>query len=116
MKYGYLLPTDDTLDRFEGELNIPGDQHVLQVTRNTHQRSDRAPTHTIYAKQGGALAPVGIAWQRTAQRGEHKGTAFLSVCIDYPGRSAPLNLACYPGDDDEWDIVWRRRAQPSVQA
>jgi hypothetical protein len=54
--------------------------------------------------------PIGSAWLKTAKHGPRAGQRFLTLSIDYPGSSGPLNVAAFPdGDIGEWIIVWRRR-------
>jgi uncharacterized protein (DUF736 family) len=48
---------------------------------------------------------VGVAWQKTARE---SGKAYLSVKLDSPFLSAPINCALVAQDDGSHILVWSR--------
>lgn len=77
------------------------------------RRGDQAPNFTVSAITGnGELIEVGAAWVKVAERGDNQGRKFLTLTIDDPSLSAPLNLTAFPSErEGEYELVWRRERQ-----
>ena len=59
----------------------------------------------IYGKE----VKVGAAWLKVPKSSLSKIPEFLSIMIDDPTLSAPLNAAAFPQADYRWSVTWRRR-------
>jgi len=110
---GYLISSDpENLDYFTGVISTL--ELSLTIELRPHPRrgtSEKTPTHIILGKSpDGRTVEIGAAWLRDVKWGSHAGKKFLSLSIDQPSFSKPLNLAAYPPEvGDEWDVVFRRR-------
>ena len=99
------------IQTFDATLNvrIEGDELLCDAQK---------PSHRIHARnRAGSEIEIGAAWLKTIKRGERTGQHMLTLSIDYPGLSAPLNAAAFPsGNDGEWIVSWERRSGRSASA
>ena len=60
----------------------------------------------------GEIVPVGSVWKRDIKRGDREGESMLSLSLDDPSFSEPLNLAAFKAEEaDTLDVVWNRPRQ-----
>jgi uncharacterized protein (DUF736 family) len=79
---------------------------ALKVPRVTiereQKRSENAPDYRLYANG----AEIGAAWEKAAK---DSGAVFLSVLIDDPSLTAPINAALVQDSQGEnWSLLWSR--------
>ncbi|OQW54896.1 MAG: hypothetical protein A4S14_14685 [Proteobacteria bacterium SG_bin9] len=92
-------------DLYAGEINtltlhIP-DVEIRSVTKN----GDNGPEYRLYIKRPGASAEFGSAWVKRGQNDKE----YLSVVVDDPAFSGPLNAALFPSaNGDTATLVWNR--------
>ena len=74
--------------------------------RPVEKSGDKEPDYRIVAESIEGSVEVGAAWKRRSERGQD----FLSVSIDDPAFSGPLNAAMFPGETEETAVlVWNRK-------
>ena len=83
----------------------------IELVRADGGPDTAAPSHRITTRtQNGVTVEIGSAWTKTLQRGDRAGEPFLSLSIDDPSFSHPLNVAAFKTKDGGgYDIVFRRR-------
>lgn len=103
--------SSDDLSRLYGQIQTLATRLSIRLDGNVSLCDAREPSHRIFGRIGsGPEIQVGSAWLKTAKHGPRKGERFLSLSVDYPGSSGPLNVAAFADpDSDDWVIVWRRR-------
>jgi len=105
--------------------NAKADSYTGDVTTLTFHRSnvqfkaneksgEKEPDYRIVAESGNGTVEFGAAWKRTSERGQD----FLSVSIDDPALSGPLNAALFTAEDGETaTLVWTRpKSKPKAKA
>ena len=95
-------------DRLDGELILK--KHGNAGSSGTH------PDYTVeYAPTGGRPRQIGAAWQKNGVR----VADFLSMTLDDPDWSSPLNLSAFPPQAERggsaWTLVWSRPRGARVQ-
>jgi len=89
-KNGYLTGEINTLEHYFG----------FELTKIGNAQSDKAPTHEIMAKKSnGMFVKIGVAWERTMNRGEFTGHSMYSLSFDDPRFNEKLTFSCFPEDD-----------------
>jgi uncharacterized protein (DUF736 family) len=93
------------VDTYQGDVTtLTFHASNVQLTPNA-KIGDKEPDYRVVAQNGNGVVELGGAWKRTSERGQQ----FLSVAIDDPALSAPLNAALFPADDGETaTLVWNR--------
>lgn len=95
---GHIQTIDGRLD-----IALDGDPGLCGQNRPSHRI-------TMRTRDNRSSVPAGNAWLKTARNGPNPGKRFFSIQIDFPERSAPLNVAAFEDEKtQEWIIVWRRR-------
>jgi uncharacterized protein (DUF736 family) len=69
----------------------------------TVKNGDKEPDYRVTARAGTGHVELGAAWKRTSD----KGREFISVSLDAPLLTAPLNAALFI-DGSEASLVWTR--------
>ncbi|MBO6796953.1 DUF736 family protein [Maricaulis sp.] len=76
--------------------------------------SPGAPTHRVFMRDAeGDHMELGSAWTKTLNRGPNAGETFLSVTLDDPSFSHPLNFAVFK-DGETANATWRRRQEQAA--
>ncbi len=94
--------------RFTGKLTMINYFSGTFILRD-HPRADpanaKAPAFEAFLISNGTPFPCGSAWLMNSANGD-----FLSITLDNPAWSTPLNLSAFPGDgrDEDWRIIWSR--------
>jgi uncharacterized protein (DUF736 family) len=69
-----------------------------------NKRSPKSPDYRVYARNVGT-AEIGAAWIRESENAD-----YLSVQIDDPSFSAPLNCRLiHPDENGSYILVWERK-------
>lgn len=71
----------------------------IAVVPTIDRKSDKSPTHRVFARG----VKIGAAWARKSKAGRD----YLSVRIDDPALSQPINAALVNGDAG-YALVWGR--------
>src|SRR5262249_20350513 len=105
------VATPGKLTRLTGHIETLDRRLLIRLEGDESLCDAQSPSHRVYARSRmGTDVQVGSAWLKTAKSGPRSGERFLSISIDYPGLSAPLNVAAFPdANGDEWIVAWRRR-------
>ena len=103
--------SEDGLSELVGEIRTLDVELNIKLVANDERFGDNSPSYWIFSRgKSGREIRVGSAWKKTIQSGENLGDDFLSLTIDDPGFSHPLNVAAFKSDGQwTWSIVWRRR-------
>lgn len=80
--------------------------------------NSRRPSHRIFAKSAqGRLTQIGSAWTKEMKQPDRFGETFLSLTLDDPSFSHPLNVSAFKEKDgDGYTITWRRRQARTASA
>jgi len=103
---------------FLGRISSLTYKFPFRLISNSNPMSADAPTHLAFADGQGPQVEIGVAWQRTLERGDQAGKPFFSMVFDDPSFPAPLNVSAFPraGVKEWWDVVWRRQRQAAAMA
>lgn len=113
---GYLNAVDaGNLARMTGHIQTLDMSIAVRLEGDETLCDNRSPSHRIFTRtRTGADLQVGSAWLKTVKRGTHSGERFLTLTIDFPGLSTPLNVAAFhEPSTGKWTITWRRRGVAS---
>ncbi len=113
---GMLRPTTPGgTDEFVGQILTLDLDLAIRLVPNEANGSAKAPSHLILSKnKSGREVQVGSAWTKTITSAQRYGEQFLSLTLDDPSFSHPLNVAAFKVENsDEWDVTWRRRQDRS---
>jgi uncharacterized protein (DUF736 family) len=103
---------DSNEDTFQGNLMTLIVQYYGICFRPVEKSGDKEPDYRVIAKTEQGLVEFGAAWKRTSERGQE----FLSVSLDDPSFSAPINAALFPDEGGKTaKLVWNR-AKPKTAA
>ena len=116
---GYLTVETDGEDEV-----LVGRIQTLELTIDVALRptgegaNSRRPSHHIFAKSAqGRLTQVGSAWTKEMKQPDRFGETFLSLTLDDPSFSHPLNVSAFKDKDGNgYTITWRRRQAGNAQA
>jgi uncharacterized protein (DUF736 family) len=114
MECGYLKSTTDKNQpyAFTGEVNVGKRVNgTIGLIKNPRAAKPDAPDGTpdyivTYRTAGSKYPPrnIGSAWLKHSD----KATDFLSITLDDPDWSSPLNLAAFADGEGEFRVVWSR--------
>jgi uncharacterized protein (DUF736 family) len=83
------------------------------VLRPNDKSSEKEPDYRIVQERDDGTVEFGAAWKRTGERGR----AFLSVMLDDPALSSPLNAVMFTAEDGEGTrLVWQRARKTAPAA
>jgi uncharacterized protein (DUF736 family) len=89
----------------------------IKLVPNAQKRSDGAPDFAIYAQSAnGQSIEIGAGWKKGRIREDGEVFEFISLTLDDPSLSKPLNVAAFKNETGEWDITFRRRHNSKPQA
>lgn len=90
----------------------------IRLTPNKDFRSNpNSPDFLIMGKLGGGIeTQIGSAWLKIPNNPTSMVSEFLSLTVDDPSMSTPLNVAAFPKGNKKWDITFRRRKAGSADA
>ena len=76
--------------------------------------SPDAPSHEIITKVGGHTVQIGVAWQKTLQRGDFSGRVFFNLSFDDPSFDRAVICNAYPECENpdgsmDCNLVWKRQ-------
>jgi uncharacterized protein (DUF736 family) len=113
---GRLTPsTPGDLTYLSGHLYTLRGRMAVVLEGDVALCDQQRPSHRIKMRAlDGSYVEIGAAWLKTARNGPQKGKKFLSIQVDHPERSGPLNVAAFL-DEKTGDCVisWRRRGDQS---
>lgn len=66
--------------------------------------NEREPDYRVLEKTDAGVIEYGAAWKRRSD----KGQSFLSILLDDPALSQPINVAMFPDRDGTATLVWTR--------
>lgn len=115
LKIGHLTEDHESQQRvFTGKIFAFEKELEIRLERRGGS-SPNAPDYAVLLQNTGAqFSPqIGAAWLKTPQREGATVKEFLSITLDSPDFSAPLNVAAFPTGGEVWDITWRRRLAAS---
>lgn len=103
---------------FLGRITSLTYKFAFRLMSNANPQSADAPSHLAFADGQGPQVQVGVAWQRTLERGDQAGQPFFSMVFDDPSFLEALTVSAFPrkGSEGWWDIVWRRQRQAAAVA
>lgn len=79
--------------------------------RPVEKTVDKEPDYRVVAESTAGVAEFGAAWKKRSTRDDKE---YLSVSIDAPALSAPLNAALFPATDGETAVLaWNRPKRKS---
>lgn len=82
----------------------------LKLWPITNGTSEKSPSYRIFAiGRDGSEIEIGAAWRKNKSNPDKFGEEFLSLTIDDPSLSQPLNVAAFKEPDGTWLITFRRR-------
>ena len=83
----------------------------LSLRPTGEDANSRRPSHRIFAKSTqGRLTQIGSAWTKEMKQPDRFGETFLSLTLDDPSFSHPLNVSAFKEKNgDGYTITWRRR-------
>jgi uncharacterized protein (DUF736 family) len=103
---------DSAADTFQGNLMTLIVQYYGICFRPVEKSGDKEPDYRVIATTEQGPVEFGAAWKRTSERGQE----FLSVSLDDPSFSAPINAALFPDEGGKTaKLVWNR-AKPNTAA
>jgi len=111
-KIGQLEESGNGIERqFIGSiktLNLSLD--IMLVHNKDCNMNENAPNFLIRGRTyGGDETQIGSAWVKRTKATNSTSSEFLSITIDDPSMSAPLNVAAFLKEGKNWDIIFRRR-------
>jgi len=96
---------DSKENTFQGNLMTLIVQYYGICFRPVEKSSDKEPDYRVIAPTEQGDVEFGAAWKRTSERGQE----FLSVSLDDPSFSAPINAALFPDEGGKTaKLVWNR--------
>lgn len=100
-----MFKHDAKTDSYTGEIaTLTFSRKDVQFKTN-EKSSDKEPDYRIVGKTAHGTVEFGAAWKRKSE----KGQAFLSVAIDDPALTGPLNAALFTAEEgDTATLVWTR--------
>ncbi len=96
---------DKATDSFKGDiLTLSFQFNAVDITP-TGKSGTKEPDYRVTARTANGHVELGAAWKRTSD----KGLEFISVSLDAPLLTAPLNAALFTAEDGmEAALVWAR--------
>lgn len=89
----------------------------IKLVPNAPKRSGGAPDFIIYAQSTNGLSiEIGAGWKKERVKEDGEVFEFISLTLDDPSLSRPLNVAAFKNEAGEWDITFRRRQNTKPQA
>lgn len=83
---------------------------IMLIPNKEYRSSENAPDYFIRGKTFNSdEIQIGSAWIKKVKKPNSLASEFLSITIDDPSMSAPLNVAAFLKEGKNWDIVFRRR-------
>lgn len=102
---------DKTKDTYEGEIKTLTLLRGKVAFRPTEGKNGKGPNYRVTVEGAPGAVELGAAWKRTSEAGRE----FLSVSLDDPALSRPLNAALMPAEDGAGAIlIWSRPAKRSA--
>jgi uncharacterized protein (DUF736 family) len=90
---------------YHGNLATLVVQHRGVFFRPTEKSGDKEPDYRVVIDTDCGPFELGAAWKRTSERGQE----FLSVSLDDPSFSAPINCAMFMNEGgNDATLVWNR--------
>jgi uncharacterized protein (DUF736 family) len=105
---------DKTKDTYDGNFATLIVQHRGVLFRPTEKSGDKDPDYRVVIDTPCGPFELGAAWKRKSERGQE----FLSVSLDDPSFSGPLNCAMFMNEGGaDATLVWNRpRAKAAANA
>lgn len=104
---------DKKQDVYQGEIKTLTFRHGTVHFCPTESKSEKGPHYRVVTYTDYGPVELGAAWKRTSQAKRE----FLSVTLDDPALSRPLNTALMPSDDDsEAILIWSRPTKRKATA
>lgn len=101
---------DSKENTYQGNLMTLIVQYYGIRFRPVEKSGDKEPDYRVIAMTEQGPVEFGAAWKRTSERGQE----FLSVSLDDPSFSAPINAALFPDEGGKTaKLVWNR-AKPKA--
>ena len=98
-----------TPDGWSGTIQTVISQTKARFVPNDKRENERAPDFRVVSGQ----CELGVAWRRTTQGSDSR--EYLSVVLDDPFMSAPLNVALFEtARQGEANLVWKRQQDGSA--
>lgn len=96
---------DKKANSFKGDILTLSFQFSAVDITPTVKNSDKEPDYRVTARTATGHVELGAAWKRTSE----KGLEFISVSLDAPLLSAPLNAALFAAEGGKAaSLVWNR--------
>jgi uncharacterized protein (DUF736 family) len=101
---------DEALGTYTGELATLTVAARKVVFQPSEARGDKAPSHRVIGQSKAGNVELGAAWKKRSEEGRD----YLSVKLDDPSLTQPINCALVESSDSEgFILVWSRdRRQP----
>jgi uncharacterized protein (DUF736 family) len=100
-------------DTYSGDITTLSMQRSGVQLRPNKKTGDWDPDYRMIAEMDGGTVEFGAAWKRKSE----KGRPFLSVALDDPALSSPVNAALFLDEDGEAAaLVWNRPKRKSKAA
>ncbi len=103
---------------FQGPVRLGGrlDGELIFRKHSGAGASDNHPDYAVeYLPSGGSMRPIGAAWIKNSAR----VADFISMTLDDPDWSSPLNLSAFPPSSEAstkvWTLTWSRPRGARVQ-
>lgn len=108
---GYLIPADTGQgEELHGQVRTLKWQEKIKLLPNQNKASSASPDFIIFALGfNGEDIEIGAAWHKIKDKSGAPPIDLLSMNIDDPSFSAPLNVTAYKNDSGRYEITWRRR-------
>src|SRR5258708_4189256 len=104
MIIGNFIYKPDT-DTYAGAITTLALQRADIGIRPAEKSNDKEPDYRVVSETTGGTVEFGAAWKRTSERGQE----FVSVSLDDPAMTGPLNAALFlDADDNTAALVWNR--------
>jgi uncharacterized protein (DUF736 family) len=100
---------DAKADTYYGDVTTLSFYATVEL-RPIEKSADKEPDYRVVSKAGFGTVEFGAAWKRASERGQD----FLSVSIDDPALTDPLNAALFTAEDGKTaQLVWNRPKKTS---
>lgn len=82
---------------------------VLTLNPRFTSSDQNSPRFVVEARGvHGDYVEIGAAWEKTIERGDHRGEKFLSITIDDPFLPQQLNVAAFLREGGGYEVTWTR--------
>lgn len=96
---------DSAHDSYSGDIRTLTFERTRLLVRPHQKSAEKEPDYRLFHVVNGEEVEIGAAWKRRSERGQD----FLSIVLDDPALSAPINAALFLRDHDNTaNLVWTR--------